>query len=73
MFYYGVIYLYKKGLKSLDIKIVRDLNTGKLNFKTKKEITLFAEDLFKAVTKKDVMLDYQMSVKLLKKFNIKVH
>lgn len=60
-------------MKHLDIKIVRDLNTGKLNFKTKKEITLFAKDLFKAVTKKDVMLDYETSVKLLKRFNIKVH
>lgn len=53
--------------------MVRDLNTGKVNFKTKKEVTLLGEDLYKAVTKKDVMLDYQMSVKLLKKFNIKVH
>ncbi|BCZ76248.1 hypothetical protein [Tetragenococcus phage phiWJ7] len=60
-------------MKSLDIKIVRDLNTGKVNFKTKKEITLLAKDLYKAVTKKDVMLDYQTSVKLLNKFNIKVH
>lgn len=57
----------------MDIKIVRDLNTGKVNFKTKKEITLFAEDLYKNVTKKDVMLDYETSLKLLNKFNIKVH
>ena len=57
----------------MDLKIVRDLNSGKLNFLTKKEVTFLAEDLYKAVTKKDVMLDYQMSLKLLKKFNIKVH
>lgn len=57
----------------MDLKIVKDLNTGKVNFKTKKEVTLLAKDLFKAVTKKDVMLDYQMSLKLLNKFNIKVH
>lgn len=57
----------------MDLKIVLDLNTGKVNFKTKKEIMILGEDLFKAVTKKDVMLDYQTSVKLLKKFNIKVH
>lgn len=57
----------------MDLKIVKDLNTGKVNFKTKKEIMILAEDLFKAVTKKDVMLDYQTSVKLLNKFNIKVH
>ncbi|BDU78956.1 hypothetical protein [Tetragenococcus phage phiYA5_2] len=57
----------------MDLKMVNDLNTGKVNFKTKKEVTLLAEDLYKAVTKKDVMLDYQMSLKLLKKFNIKVH
>ena len=73
MFYYGVIYLYKKGVKHLDLKIVRDLNSGKLNFLTKKEVTFLAEDLYKAVTKKDVMLDYKISVKLLNKFNIKVH
>lgn len=57
----------------MDLKIVKDLNSGKLNFLTKKEVTLLAEDLYKAVTKKDVMLDYKISVKLLKKFNIKVH
>ena len=53
--------------------MVRDLNTGKADFLTKKEVTLLAEDLYKSVTKKDVMLDYETSVKLLKKFNIKVH
>ena len=57
----------------MDLKIVLDLNTGKVNFKTKKEIMILGEDLYKSVTKKDVMLDYQTSVKLLNKFNIKVH
>jgi len=57
----------------LDLKIVSDLNSGKVIFLTKKKVTLLAEDLFKTVTKKDVMLDYETSLNLLKKFNIKVH
>lgn len=57
----------------MDLKFVRDLNTGKAKFLTKKQVTLLAEDLYKNVTKKDVMLDYETSVKLLNKFNIKVH
>lgn len=57
----------------MDLKIVSDLNSGKVNFLTKKKVTLLAEDLYKTVTKKDVILDYETSVKLLNKFNIKVH
>jgi len=57
----------------LDLKIVSDLNSGKVIFLTKKKVTLLAEDLFKTLTKKDVMLDYETSLNLLKKFNIKVH